>query len=169
MTTSSCTQKGKTINFSPEKASIGSYQLTSSIQISFSNVWTLFSKLETTVAKLPVHYYSSSHMSILQTRGYLWAHHTTTCIQHKELEMTWTGFLPSRLLHNWNVKCHKFNKDLQLPRFCTLWNNNFVAVHGLDCRSVPHGETQYTYDSRNGRSSSYWGMSGFQKMLPPVF
>lgn len=68
--------------------------------------------------------------------------------QHNKLEITQLGFLPLCLSDNWNGKCHRFNKDLELLRFCTLWNKNFVAVHGLDLRLIPHRETQYSMKAR---------------------
>ena len=83
--------------------------------------------------------------------------------QHNKLEITRPGFLPSCLSDNWNVKCHKFNTDLELLRFCTLWNKNFLAVHGLDLRLIPRRETQYTMKARMEEGVATEGCQVFRK------
>lgn len=88
---------------------------------------------------------------------------------HKKLEITQLGFLPLCFSDNWNVKCHKFNKDLELPRLCTLWNENCVAVQGLDLRLMPHRETQYALKARMGEGTAPEGWWVFRKCSQRCF
>lgn len=83
--------------------------------------------------------------------------------QCNKLEITQPGFLPSCRPDNWKLKCHKFNKDLELLRFYILWNKNFVAVHGLNLRLIPCRETQYTMKARMKEWVATEGCQVFRK------